>query len=447
VTAVAIGGCGTGVPSASPSVSPLPPSTTPAMSPSAEPSPSSAALAIELVRSQLARAGAEDGDARAAAEAINAFALDLHRALAADGENLVVSPASIAIALGMARAGARGETADQMDAVLREVASDEHGGWLNSLDQALAARSGTFRDAEQTEHELTLTIASTYFAQRGMTFEAGFLDALATRFDSGMRVVDFVADPEAVRHLINAWVNEQTRERIPSILQPGDIVSATRLALVNAIYLKAPWYQAFRLDQTSDAPFTLGDGTTIPVPTMHTGGQLACATGDGWAATDLRYIDQKLSMLIVVPQDLAAFEAGLGPSQFAAVLEALADSEEAYTAVAEVSLPRFEIESRASLGDVLAALGMPNAFDPALADFSGMTLEESLYIGKVIHQANISVDEKGTEAAAATVVSMDVGGGPSDTCTVNANRPFLFALRDRETGAVLFMGRVVDPAG
>jgi serpin B len=389
----------------------------------------------------LPRASASIDDAKAAAAAINDFGFDLHRRLSAEAGNVVFSPASVAIALGMARAGARGETAAQMDAVLREVASDEHAAWLNGLDQVLAGRNGTFEDDEGTSHELVLDVANTYFAQRDYPLERAFLEALAARFGAGIQLVDFIADSETARRLINEWANEQTRGRIPEVLKTGDVTSATRLALVNAIYLKAPWLRPFQADQTTDEPFTKLDGSTVEVPMMHTT-HASCGTGAGWGAFELPYIGNTLSMLVVVPDDLAAFEASLDEAALAEVSRVVRQG----FAAPDVTLPRFGFETREELAAVLAELGMPDAFDPDVADFSGMTGARELFIGKVIHQANISVDEKGTEAAAVTVVGMDVTGGPSDICTVHADRPFVFAIRDVETGAILFMGRVVDPS-
>lgn len=441
VGALLVAGCGTAATSSAPPATSIP---TPIASPdpTTSPTPSATAQALAIAMSDVARDPASIADARAAAGAINAFGFDLYRAMAASGDNVVLSPASVAIALGMARTGARGQTASEMDAVLRDVASDDHAGWLNGLDQALASRSTTFTDDEGTPHDQTLELANAYFAQRGFDFEPAYLDALAARFGAGVHTVDYERDAEAARGLINEWASERTRGRIPAVLQPGDVTAETRLALVNAIYLKASWARQFQEDQTVSAPFTRPDGTTVPVPMMRVG-QAACAQGDGWAAADIPYLGGELSMLLIVPDDPSTFEAGLDGDRIAEIDAAL----EATYAQADVTMPRFDIETRQELGDVLAALGMPSALDAERADFSGMTTTERLFIGKVIHQANISVDEKGTEAAAVTVVGMDTtGGGPSETCTAHADRPFLFAVRDVETGAILFMGRVADPS-
>jgi serpin B len=434
--------CGAAQPATS-SPSPASPTATPTSSPTpvALPSPSPSQAAIELARANVPRAAGSDADAKAAADAINAFAFDVHRSLVAGDKGLVFSPTSIAIALGMARTGAVGATGTEMDDVLHAVPAGDYAKWLNSLDQALAQRSGTFQDDDGKAHEISLDIANAYFAQRGLTFEDPFLEGLAEDFGAGMQLVDYKTDPDAARQLINAWASEKTRGRIPEVLQPPDITSATRLALVNAIYLKAPWYRPFMEDRTTTETFTRPDGDAVRVPMMHAGTGTRCATGPGWGAFELPYIGRELAMLVIVPDDIRGFEASLEPATIRAVETAMDETQ----AVPQVSLPRFAFETREELGPILAELGMSRALDPELADFSAMTTEERLFISKVIHQANISVDEKGTEAAAVTVVGMDTGGGPPDTCTVAANRPFLFAIRDTETGAILFLGRITDP--
>jgi len=405
-------------------------------------SPSAPVEDIGLAMSTVARDPATDEDAANAATAINAFGMDLYRAMAADAENLVISPASIALALGMARPGARGDTAAEMDAVLREVASDEHAAWLNALDQALAARNGTFTDASNKEADVALRIANATFAQAGFPLEQAYLDALAARFGSGLQLVDFMADPEAARVLINDWVAEQTDDRIEELLAEGVLTPLTRLALVNAIYLKAQWHTPFDDERTEDAPFTTADGATVMVPTMATDIPMGYADGAGWRAVELPYVGESLAMTVIVPDDLEAFEAELDADLITTISESLERQKVVLT------LPRFSVDTQASLGDLLKALGMPTPFDPDLADFSRMSpLGDDLYISAVIHQANIDVDEYGTEAAAATAVIVSATSGPqSDPLTLNVDRPFLFALRDTLTGAVLFLGRVTDPS-
>jgi serpin B len=434
-----------GVPSqsATPSPSPRPmvsPSTM--ASPTNVPSQPAASPALGLLISDVARATADPAEAATAASAINAFGLDLFRATAdgQQGKNIVISPASIALALSMAQLGAVGLTADQMDTVLHGLVAKGETGPLDALDQALTSRTGTYKDAQGGDHEVVLKIANAPFGQRDLAIEPAYLDALASGFGAGLRVVDYKADPEAARALINGWVADQTEQRIKELLQQGNVTAATRLVLVNAIYLKAAWLTAFGEDATKPATFTLGGGTQIQVPTMSSTTSLRYAAGSGWQAVELPYIGDQLAMTIVIPDDLAAFTASLSSDRFAAMVSALGSRPVSLT------MPKFSFATRQDLATVLAELGMPLAFSPA-ADFSGITKEEQLVITRVIHEANIEVDEKGTEAAAATAVVMgDVSGPGDEPVVVHVDRPFLFAIRDLQTGAIVFLGQVLDPS-
>jgi serpin B len=272
-----------------------------------------------------------------------------------------------------------------------------------------------------------------------------------------LRQVDYRTDSEGARNLINDWVAARTADRIKELLAPGMIDILTRLVLVNAVYLKAPWQTPFDPDDTTTAAFTRADGTKVQVPMMHLGSRLLAAQGDGWVAVQLPYLGSGdgtgLAMTIVVPDDLAAFEATLG----AATIQRLTTTQP--TGVLEnravvLSLPRFSFATSTDLADQLKAMGMPTAFDPLKADFSGIadparTGDGPLAITAVIHQANIDVDEKGTEAAAATAVVMGATAGPGEEnppLVVRADHPFLYLITDEASGAVLFMGQVADPA-
>ena len=405
------------------------------------PAPPTTEITGDIALARVPRLSTTPQDAVAAAAAVNAFGLDLYRAVAVGTNNVVVSPASVALALAMARAGARGETAEQMDAVLRRFGADELASWPAALDAALAARSGTFRDQDGSDLEVTLRIANAPFAQRGLALEEAYLQALASRFGAGLRLVDYIAATEDARQTINAWVDEQTEQRIPELLVPGVLTPLSRLTLVNAIYLKAPWRTPFIAEATAPAPFTRLDGSVVEVPTMAVGAGFRYASGAGWRAVELPYLGDQLALTIIVPDDLTSFEAGLDGAGLEAIVTALADR------TVDLALPRFGIETKAPLGPALRALGMPAAFEPTEADFSGITTAEELFIHDVVHPANIDVDEKGTEAAAATAVVMGVTAAPIDPpVTFRADRPFVFALRDLETGAVLFLGRVTDPS-
>ncbi len=440
-------------------------------------------VGLEVEMSDVARAPADPADATAAAAAVNAFAIDAYRQLLRDPElalaekNAVFSPTSIALALGMTRAGARGDTAAEMDDVLHVAGWDELGPGLNALSQALDARSERWVDEDGAPREVALRIANTTFGQRGWKLEEDFLDAIASAFGAGVNLVDYMADPEAARLIINAWVENETAGRIPELLLPPDVTSDTRLYLVNAIYMKAEWDEWFNEGGTEPRTFTRLDGSRIEVPTMVTyRGALSpvtpFASGDGWQATELRYQTSPdgqgspLAMTLIRPDDLSAFESAMTTNVLDRIVTALDAERDGWNDVdcpgsldagcypydMELYMPKFGIETRAPLGDLLMTLGMPTAFDPEAADLTGIhvpvDLGDNPFIKNVIHQANIDVDEKGTEAAAATAVGVDTGGGPSalDQITFRLDSPFLFLLRDVETGAILFMGRVVDPS-
>lgn len=394
---------------------------------------------IALARADVPRASAAPADAADAGTAITAFGLDLYRAVANGKTNVVLSPASIALALAMARAGSRGQTAAEMDAVMHGLASEDHAAWLNALDQALATRSGTFDDASGAGLPVALRIANAPFAQQGMALEPAYLEALASRYGAGLRLVDYVTATEEARKLINGWVDGQTEHRIPELLVRGILTTDTRLTLVNAIYLKAPWLTPFPTEATKPGTFTRADGSTVEVPMMATTAAMRHAAGTGWQAVEIPYIGGSLAMTVIVPDELATFEQALTADQLAALTAGLEETQVA------VTFPKFSIETKAELADVLAALGMPSAFD-GRADFSGITKAERLAISDVIHQANIDVDERGTEAAAATAVVMGRTSAPAEPVTLRVDRPFLFALRDGPTGAILFLGRVADPS-
>ena len=269
-----------------------------------------------------------------------------------------------------------------------------------------------------------------------------FLDALAGRFDAGVRLVDFKTATEAARQAINAWVAGQTEDRIKELLVQGTLDDMTRLVLVNAIYLKAAWATAFDPKATQPAAFTRPDGSVVQVPTMHLGTELSYAEGQGWRAVELPYVGGQLAMTIVVPDDLASFVRTADATTIDTIVQGLANRRPEV----DLALPSFSIETKTELASVLSSLGMPLAFDPNGADFSGMTTQERLYIGAVIHQANIDVDEKGTEASAATAVVMEASAAPLDHVTFQVDRPFLFLLRDTTSGAIVFLGQVTDPS-
>ena len=398
--------------------------------------------AAEVLKSDAPRAAADSAAIDGSASALDLFAADLYDQLSTEGGNLVFSPYSAAIALAMTRAGAAGETLTQMSDVLHADEAGDLDAGLNAIDQALAARPGEYQWADK-KVTLELATANQLFGQVDYPFDDVFLDRLASQYGAGMRLVDYMKKTEAARESINAWVSDRTKERIPELIAEGVLTKDTHLVLTNAIYLKAPWKTRFGADFTKEEPFTRLDGSTVQAQLMHQSLQYRYAKGDGFEAVELPYIDGSLAMLVVVP-DQGAFEtveSGFGADSLGATVAALKPVQ------VELGFPKFTFRTQARLKDALIAMGMPIAFDRDLADFSGMSpLGEDMFIQDVVHEAFIAVDEDGTEAAAATAVIAGATSAPMDVVRLTVDRPFLFFIRDNDTGAVLFMGRVVDPA-
>lgn len=369
-----------------------------------------------------------------------AFAFDLYQSLRKQGGNLFYSPYSISLALAMTFAGAKGQTAQQMASALHFTLSPErlHPAF-DSLDLALASRAqGT---AGQGGKGFKLSIANAIWGQDGFQFLPDFLSTLSQNYGAGLRLMDFKQAPEASRIAINNWVSDQTAGKIKDLIPPGAIDPLTRLVLTNAIYFNAAWAQQFNPKVTADGPFTLPDGNKINAPMMSQTAYFAYTEGKNYQAVELPYEGQKLSMVILLPAagQLDAFEGTLGGPQVDAILGALTSKRIA------LKMPRFKTEYSISLKQTLQELGMRDAFTNA--DFSGMTGNRDLSIGAVIHKAYVAVDENGTEAAAATAVTMPTSVLPGQPIEVSVDRPFIFLIRDIETGALLFVGRIVTPAG
>ncbi len=387
---------------------------------------------------------ASAADMTALAAGNRAFAADAYTWLAANEDgNVVFSPVSLRLALAMAYSGARGETAEEMAAALHfDLGDDALHAAFNTLDQILASRNRQEEPGpDGEERKVELSVANALWGQEGFGFERPFLDLLAEDYDAGMRIVDYVGATEQARQTINGWVAEETNDRITELIPSGVLSALTRLVITNAVYLDATWWSTFDADDTWDAPFTLLDGSEVTASTMHQDAWFPYAAGDGWRAVELPYVGEELAMLLLVPDEgsFAEVEGQVGDGLIDEVLAGLAPVD------VSLGLPRFEFRTKASMADMLSELGMPLAFDPNAADFSGMTTEDRLFISAVLHEAFISVDEAGTEAAAATAVVMNLAAAPVQGVDLQIDRPFLFWLYDRETGTVLFMGRVLDP--
>jgi serpin B len=369
----------------------------------------------------------------------SAFAFDLYQALREGDDNLFFSPYSISLALAMTYAGARGETAQQMaDTLHFTLSQDRLHPAFNSLDIELSQRG---EGAKGKDGEgFRLHIVNAIWGQEGYKFLSEFLDVLAENYGAGLRPLDFANAPEESRITINNWVSDQTEGRIEDLIPQGIIDALTRLVLTNAIYFNAAWQYPFNEDMTEDGPFYLLDGGEVTLPMMKQTESFSYAEGDGYQAIELPYDGRELSMVILLPRagQFEAFEDSLDTQRVDAILNELASRRVALT------MPRFEFESSFGLKEALAAMGMPVAFSGG-ADFSGMTGNRDLFIADVIHKAFVSVDEAGTEAAAATAAVMKLTALPGTPVEFTVDRPFVFLIHDIETGAILFVGRMVAP--
>ncbi|ELY60151.1 serine protease inhibitor family protein [Natronococcus amylolyticus DSM 10524] len=356
-------------------------------------------------------------------------------------ENLLVSPASVGFALGMTDAGARGETAEEIAEALRFPDDREA---LRSAHQQLQYELNERADAA-TDGEFELAVANGVWGLEGYPYRESYLETLEDRYGAELRTADFGGDPEGAREKINGWVAERTNERIDELFPDGSFDDQTRLVLANAVYLLADWHHQFEESDTREEEFTLLDGETAEVPLMRQTETFPYAEVDGHRVVELPYVGEEIGMLVVLPpeDEFEQFEDEIDAESLATLAEALEERE------GEVVLPRFEFDAGFGLTDVLAELGIERAFDPDRANFDGMVpLEEidgNLFVGDVRHEAFVAVDEEGTEAAAATGVEMEADSAPAVDFRMVVDRPFLFLIRDRETDATLFLGRVVDP--
>ena len=369
----------------------------------------------------------------------NEFAFDLYRTLAKEDGNLFYSPYSISLALAMTYAGARGQTEQEMaDTLHFTLPQDRLHPAFNGLDLELASRG---QGAEGTDEQpFRLNIANAIWGQEGYSFLEEFLDTLAENYGAGLRLVDFEREAEKARVTINDWVSDETEGKIKDLIPPGVIDDLTRLVLTNAIYFNAAWLNPFQEPNTEDGPFHTLDGREVQVPMMSQLASFGYAEGEGYQAVEMPYDGNELSMVVLLPDagEFEAFEERLSADVFSSLAGDLGQRQVVLT------MPRFEYESTFSLNDALKELGMPTAFTES-ADFAGMNGEGGLYIQAVLHKAFVSVDEKGTEAAAATGVVVGLTSAPTPDVELTIDRPFVFLIRDIETGAVLFAGRVLDP--
>lgn len=359
------------------------------------------------------------------------------------GENFLFSPLSISTAFAMLWPGAVGETADEIATMLSYALDAEafHPA-ANALDRALAARNDYVPRADEGDAPI-LEIVNDIWGLDGYPYVDAWLDLLARHYGAGLWIVDFPQAFEEARQEINKYIEHRTRGLIPDLLPEGSVNELTRLVLTNAIYFKGAWQFPFMAELTEDEAFTALDGTVTQVPMMRTGLRTEHATVDGAEALELGYVGGDLSMVLIVPDagTFEAFEAGLSGESLTALLGALAPNQ------GQVRMPRFAFNAELELASIFRDAGFTAPFTEGVADFSGLSetaLAEGLHVTGAFHKARIIVDEVGTEAAAATGLVAGATSAPENPFDVRLDRPFLFVIRDRPTGAVLFMGRVVD---
>jgi len=379
---------------------------------------------------------AEEAEIKSAADSSNAFAFDLYAALQAQedakGKNIFVSPYSVHTALAMTFAGARGNTEAEMKKVLHLGENDM------KLHSGIGGLTQEFNEAGKKDFKLG--VANALWGAKNRKFLAEFLELNRQCYGAGFQTIDFTNVLAAVA-TINSWVEKQTQDKIKDLLTKDDIQPDTALVLTNAIYFKGQWKEEFKKDATRDAKFFAAGGKEVAIKMMNRTGKYGYSEDAKVQVVELPYKGDRLSMVVILPvakDGLAEVEKGLTQKALDAWLGSLRVEE------VELGLPRFTMTERYQMGNVLVGMGMPDAFDEMKADFKGMTGQPDLFIYKVIHKAFVDVNEEGTEAAAATAVVML----PKSMPMINrfyADHPFIFLIRDKKTGTVLFLGRLSTP--
>ena len=397
------------------------------------------ATAVAFIGGASAMGAEEKPASPPSAEAVagtNRFTVDLYRAVAGRPGNVFASPLNVATALGMTAAGAKGETAAQIAKVLHlpDGSTDGLGALAEAVRGAIAATDGG---------DAAVSTANAGWFDESEPILPEFLDRLRRSFGAEPHRVDFRNSPDAARAVVNRWVADQTRDKIQDLLKPEHVRADTSFVLTSAIYFKGYWASPFDPKLTKDEPFQAAGGP-VPAKMMNQSAQqLPYREDDEAQVVGLPYKDGSLAMLVVLPKQadgLAAVEAGLTAEKVHEWATTLRPS------AVNLALPRFRSTAQLDLKDVLSGLGMPDAFDPSKADFSGITGRRDIALSAVVHKAFVEVEEKGTEAAAATaVVGVRMSAIPRPPVVSRADRPFLSLIRDAKSGAILFIGRLEKP--
>ncbi|HUT30063.1 MAG TPA: serpin family protein [Sedimentisphaerales bacterium] len=385
------------------------------------------------------------------------FALDLYASLKNEKGNLFFSPYSISTALTLTYSGAREETEKQMGLVLRfrrikwgisdwsEKGPIKHFEGFTELPKERVHQS--FAALQQVmnkpKEEYRLSIANALWAQKDYKFLSQFLDVTNKYYDAKVQELDFATETETARKTINRWVETKTNDKIKDLIKPGILNRLTRLVLTNAIYFKGLWELQFRKEFTEDAPFTVSPDKTVEVSMMHLTDDFKYWADDNLQILELPYKGNDLSMIVLLPhtvEGMESLEKSLSLTNLNNWLSKLRKQQ------VMVFLPRFKMTCEISLAETLAAMGMRDAFALPPADFSGMTGKKDLFISAVVHKAFVEVNEEGTEAAAATAVIMETLAAPGSPAPVfRADHPFIFLVKDNNSGSILFLGRLKSP--
>jgi serine protease inhibitor len=399
--------------------------------------------------------GATDYDL--AAKATNELAVDLHHQLAKGGENLCVSPYSIENALAMTFAGSDGETRTEMARVLHlgndGGAASSFAALQHSLEEMSAKTADLVKESKKfggPSEPITLNIANWLFAQRGYDFRPDFLSLVKQHYSAAFEPLDFVSNASAATQQINKWVANQTRDKIRDLIPADALNKLTRLVLANALYLKAPWADPFLEKTTQPEPFHVRGGAAVDVPMMRKTAEFAYAKREGFTAVSIPYVGDDLRFLVLLPDEVN----GLRALESKLTADVLAECAKVQTQDVDLHLPKFKIEPPTiALAETFQALGMKNAFDVprGSANFDKIAPRKPndyLYISNIFHKTFIAVDEKGTEAAAATAVVMMRATAAIQRpppVEVKIDRPFVYAIQYVPSGVCLFLGRVTDP--
>ena len=372
-------------------------------------------------------------------DANNQLAMDLYSKYKSKEENLFYSSYSISSALAMTYEGAKGKTAEEMQAVLHLP---------NDKEKIHSDFASIFTEINKADKSYQLTTANALWAQNDYPFREDYFKTVDDYYSGKVTNLDFKTDTENSRVTINNWVEDKTNDKIKDLIPKGILTSDTRLVLTNAIYFKANWSSQFNAENTADGQFKLGSGASTTAEMMYQINDFKYGETKDLQILEMDYLGNDLSMLIILPKenDLNSLENSISVSNLAS-WEKNMDTEEV-----RVTIPKFKFETKYFMAEDLKEMGMPTAFDGSLADFTGMwnrQRDENLYISQVIHQTFIEVAEAGTEAAAATAVIMaetSAGPGPVTKPKVfTANHPFIFIIQQKDTGNILFMGRVSNP--